>query len=442
MLSYMIQRSHFALFVDPRMGKTLPTVKRIGMMSPAAESILIAGPYSCLFGWEETILRETGERVTYITGDAESKAEGLRERSRWCLTNKESHLYAPLHRVHWDVVIADESTFLKNPGSKVSKYFSRHFRSARIRGILSGTPAPEGEQEYFQQLKFLDPSIIGYKGYWDWIHDWFIQPLGAELVKSKAHKWYISLKGRERLQRQLSTNCFALKRSDVREERIERQVRKVHLPGEFREIYNKVEQEFILSLPSGEALRTIWSTQQYIWYRQIASGIVRGELIWPGKIEAVWEFLQTELRGQPVVIWAAFTDEIRYIYDIFTKRGARCVQVWGEVRPEERERRRIEFQQGRVEYFIGQPACFRHGTDLSVADTEIYFSSPTGLETRQQSRDRIVSMAKDCILYVVDFLTEKTVDESIHRGTAAKERRSDLMLRVIRDARKRQEGGV
>lgn len=412
------------------------------MMSPAANSILIVGPYSCLFGWEETVQAVTGEPVTYITGTAQAKSEALRNRTRWCLTNKESHLYVPLHKVEWDVVIADESTFLKNPGSAVSKYFTRNFRSARIRGILSGTPAPEGEQEYFQQLKFLDPEILGYARYWDWVYDWFVQPLGAELSARKAHKWFISHRGQQILTERLARHAFALKRSDVREERIERTARKVQLPAQFRTMYEQVEREFILSLPDGEEKKTIWATQQFLWYRQIASGIVEGQLLWTGKVDAVWEYLQSELKNQQVVIWAAYTDELKAIYDIFKQHGARCGLVWGDISPVKREDIRREFQDGKLDYFLGQPSCFRHGTDLAAASTEFYFSAPLGLETLQQSRDRIISMSKNCIHFIVDWVTERTVDESIYKGLRNKERRSDLILRIIKEARMRQEGAT
>lgn len=429
MLAYMHRVQHAALFVDPRLGKTLPTCIRIRQMYPAADFNLIVGPYSCLYGWEET-LRSLGETdILYLIGDRLTRFGLLTRRRRWCLLNKEGWDYLrEIAQVDWDAVVLDESTFIKNYRVKVSKFYVRHFRFARWRAILSGTPAPESELEYFQQLKFLDPEIIPEERFYVWRERHFVQ-------SAQSHRWYIRTAYRETLGRKLSRYCYFMKRSDVRVREKEYAVRKVRMPQWLRERYQTVEEEFVLELPElGEEKRTIWPMERFIWLRNLCSGIVDGKVLWEGKVQSLIEFLETELHGQQVVIWCAYIQELDEVQRRLPDRSA---IICGKVSPDAREAYRQSFMRGHLQYIIAQPETFRHGTDLSAADTMSYFSTPLGLETRQQTEDRIISMELERIAYYVDHVVEDSVEESILQGLKRKERANQLMLRIVRDARRR-----
>lgn len=429
MLSWLLERDLFALFVDPRLGKTLPVVRRLRMSEKRLNRILIAAPYSALFGWEETINGEGETDITYLTGEKDTRRNRLDTAGRWCLINKEGFRGLPeISRVNWDAVICDESTFLKNPKADISKFWVKHFRQARVRGILTGTPAPESELEYFQQFAFLDPAIIGYKNYYHFRNDWFVQP-------PRNFKWYLKYKGQAFLESKLKAHSFVLRRSEIRGDEKCHLVRKVPLPKDLQRIYRKVEQDFILELPqSGEERTTIWSMTQFLWMRNIASGIIEGDCVWPGKIQAVWEFVSGEMAGEKAVIWSAYTAEQDAILEYFREQGARTDIINGKRTPRKREMVRRAFQSGELDYVVAQPSCFRHGTDLSGADFFVYFSRPLGLETSQQSEDRIISMDIDRTVDIVDFVTEGTVDDSILKSLRRKENRSLMVLRIIQEA--------
>lgn len=433
MLDYMYQVAHSALFVDPRLGKTLPTCIRIRQLWPPIGFCLIVGPYSCLYGWETT-LRSLGEAdIVYLTGRRENRLELLRGRTKWCLINKEGWSYLrEIADVPWGVVVADESTFLKNPRAHVSNFFVRSFRAARFRAILSGTPAPESELEYYQQLQFLDPSIIEEGNYYPWREKHFIQ-------SRQSRKWYIQTAYRYQLAQKLSRSCFFMKRSEVRaHEEKSYSVRKVKMPDWLRARYQTVEEQFVMELPElGEEKRTIWPMERFIWLRNLCSGIVDGTMIWEGKWLDVQEFLDTELRGQQLVIWCAYIQEIKIIQRLLGP-GARA--IYGKITPDRREEVRREFLAEHIQYLVAQPETFRHGTDLSITDTMLYYSNPLGLETRQQTEDRTINMDLDRISYYIDYVVEDSVEESILESLRRKERSNAMMLRIVRDAQRRLYG--
>lgn len=397
-------------------------------MDSRVERILIAAPYSALYGWEETIKAEGSSNLAYITGTPEIRRALIRSGFKWNLINKEGHITVPeIANIRWDAVILDESTFVKNPTAGISKFWVDNFREVPIRGVMTGTPAPESELEYFQQLKFVDPDILGYSNYYHFRNDWFIQP-------ERSYEWFLKYAGRGFLERKLKGKCFILKRSDVRGEEKTYIVRKVSMPKKIREAYRRAENDFVLSLPGVEDQETIWRMTQYIWLRNIASGIVQDKLFDDFKINEMYNFMRDQMGGLRSIIWCAYTQEQEAVCKFLRDNGMKVDVINGKRTHKVRERIRREFMKGKLHHVIAQPSCFRHGTDLSGADYLQYFSRPTGLETSQQSEDRIINMAIDDRRDIVDWITEDTVDWSIYRGLRRKENRSNLMLRIIQES--------
>ena len=72
--------------------------------------------------------------------------------------------------------------------------------------------------------------------------------------------------------------------------------------------------------------------------------------------------------------------------------------------------------------------------DLSKASTVIYYSTPTGLETRQQSEDRVVNVKdKDSVL-IIDLIVDNTIEKSIIKSIKLKESNEQLMRRLVNES--------
>jgi SNF2 family DNA or RNA helicase len=423
------QVTHPALFLDMRLGKTLITIRRIlSMGENAGVSTLIVAPYSALYGWRRELELEgvPPSDITELYGARDERYTLLCKGIPFCLINKEGFLALPeIAQRHWDVVVCDESTFLKNPKSKVSKFFCHNFRNVYKRFILTGTPAPETELDLFQQLYFLDPSILGFKNYWEFRHAYF-QETGM-------YDYTLMAEGRCFLQTRLKKYCYSLSRRDVGMD-----VRKIYerrlitLPPAVRKAYNTVEDEFILELKGKVIDSTIFAMEKFIWLRRICGGFYQGREVHNEKMKVLAELLTEELHNDQVVIWCAFIEELKNIGEMLVKMKIPCDVVYGDVPPEERTRRMVGFQAGSSRVLICQPECFKHGTDLSCADTEIYYSSPLGLETRLQSEDRLVNISTKNPALIIDLLVYDSIEEEIYEALQRKETRQELVKRFMK----------
>jgi SNF2 family DNA or RNA helicase len=424
-LEYCLKRKLVALFVDMRLGKTLIIIRWLLSISEI-KRVLIVSSYSALEGWEIALKEEGIQNIAYLIGEKSKRLNALWSKAQFNLLNKEGwQVIEDIKYVDWDAIIIDESTFIKSPDAKVTEFYLKNFKQVPYKAILSGTPAPESELEYFCQLKFLSPDILSESIYYAWRHNNFTPA-------SDGSRWFIHSEGRKRLARALHKHCHFLARKDVNlgGEKIHR-LAKVELSSKARKTYDEVERSFVLEIDGQEVDKTLYATTAFIWLRRICGGLVEGKLIQLAKMRALIDLLTGELRNEQVIIWAVFIDEILAIHSELTRNKISSAVICGQVKPQERNEMRKQFFDGALRTIICQPECFRHGVDLSCAATMIYYSSPCGLETRQQTEDRFVDVSKTDSLLIIDLVIENSVDEDIVKSLRRKEKRNMQLKAII-----------
>lgn len=438
MLRWLLDHRSAALYVEMRLGKTLPTVRRLLMAG--VKRVLIVAPFSALYSWRDE-LRNEGETDIHICyGTGQERELGIREEHRWTLVNVEAHrnrwVAAALQDIPYDALILDESTFIKGPQSAVTRFYVDKFRHVPLRVLLSGTPAPESEAEYFEQLNFLDPTLLGYRTYWDFRAACMALPVTAT---SDNHGWFVTAAGRGRIAAALAQCALFLKRSDVRlgGEKVYIK-RMVELSATVREAYVTCEDDYELMI-DGKHFTTLWSGAKFQWLRRLTGGVFDGKIVDRVKLDELLYILEKLHPTDQIIVWADFVHELQAIQLTLTLADIDTVLVHGDVPPAERDERKRRFIDGDVRVFVGQPGCFRHGTDLSAASVMVYYSTPTGLETRQQSEDRMVDVKRSDSLLVYDIIASDTIDEDIHDGIAEKATREQMMRRIVEGVRRRRE---
>jgi hypothetical protein len=437
-LHYLRSHRHGALFMEMRLGKTLSLIRHIKQL-PNINRVLIVAPYSALDGWQEELNTEGIDSYT-LFGNRKERLDCLAlfdsdlvVNPSYFLINKEGFLSIPeIARSVWDVVILDESTFIKTPWhhskgklkSKTTFFFCNNFRNVKHRFILTGTPDPEGELDYFCQLLFLDPSILGFKNYWEFRLKCFAQ---------FGYDWQIKPQDRQWLPQRLATSCFFLKRKEVNlggETIIEN--RMIELPKEQQAVYDKLEEDFILEYQNIQR-QTMFAGAKYTLMRQLCGGFADGQMVSDHKILVLQELLDGELKGQQIVIWAWYVNEVKYIAKLL-----KCPFICGDVKPGDREIIRKGFQKGISKYIVVQPEVWKFGTTLSAAETMIYYSLPEGYLTYQQSKDRALDLEKQNSILLINLLVKNTVDVDGWDSLLRKEDKSIRMRSLINAAKKRR----
>lgn len=431
-IRYAVRTNYPAFFVDMRLGKTLVTVRWIKHLK--VNSVLVVAPYSAFDSWRKEILLEEYTKPVELTG-IEMERNNLLLVSwpmcRWFMINKEGFLYLQdLKKYPWDCIVIDESTFIKSPKSKVSKFFVNNFKDVKYKAVLTGLPDPESELDYFQQLQFLNPDILGYKNYYEFeFKNFAMNEYGS----------FITKKGKKFLTERLSKHCFFLSRKEagyfkepIREKRI------IKMPDKIRKIYDTIVKDFILETDEYFKM-TKFAGTKFSWMREICCGVAyknetEKELIWDGKIKLLEELLLGELKNVPLIIWCNYIKDIEEIRKYFNDK-VNMSHICGKVSQKSRDFHIGAFKKGLIQWLIIQPVCMQYGADLSLASTCIYYSTPYR-EVREQSENRIEDVEKKETTLIIDLVVEDTIEEGILKSMKRKENRSKMMRGIIMKLRK------
>ncbi len=323
--------------------------------------------------------------------------------------------------VLFDAVVLDESTFIKNPKPRVSKFFLENFRDVPHRWILTGEPMPEGPLDIWNQFAWLDGSAFGHDSYYGWRNTDYTE-------KSYGWGWLLRPKKQAKLDTMIAARAFVCRHEDagiVVKRVYER--REFDLPPKVQKAYDTAEQEFVLEWEGKEINSTVYTVARWHWLRQLCSGFVDGKLVWDGKIKDVAELITGELKSEFVVMWFAYNQEINAVKKELIKLKVGVESITGKV-SKSGQRYLIErFNNGSARVLLVQSMVDRglQGGKLDSSDTAIYFSNNPSEEIRTQSEDRLVDVRKQTPILYTDMTARGTVESDIVDLLRDKKKRSD-----------------
>lgn len=424
---------HPALFWKMRLGKTI-TCLRTCLLYRDCIRFLVVAPYSALAAWQEE-LAEEGQHFVPLYGTRQQRAALLRAEVPtgrvWYLLNREGHFVLPeIAGADWDVVILDESVFIANPGTKTTKYFTHHFRNVKHRWILCGTPAPESQLQYFSQLQFLDFHLLPERNYYQFRHHHF--------AVTGRHDWEVTPDGAKYIAHHLNKCALFLNRHDVKLGGVKiRERRAVTLPPGLMTSYRQLESEFYFEL-LGQPHETIFASQKYLWLKRLCGGFCEDiSLRSEHKSDELLNLLRGELRGEQLVIWCEYIDEVIGVHDCLSRAGVSADFIYGAVSPANREKRRRSFQAGNIQVLVILTKTMHFSTKLTAASALIYFSSPEAALIREQSEDRHVDLSVSDNILIIDMPCSDTVEEDILNSHVEKEASSVMVERMVKSIQRR-----
>jgi len=425
-LRYTRRVKHPALFLEMRLGKSLVVLRSLKSLPGR---VLIVAPGSALGSWINELKVEGEPEPAVLLGTKANRRELLKQGRRWNLINKEGYLSLPeIATQPWVAVVLDESHFIKNPQTKVTRFFLKHFRNVRRRYILTGTPNPESDLELWPQLAFLDGQAFGCRTFWHFRSRYY-KPCVV------GYDWVPKLGMISHIRRVLGERSCIIRRKDV-VSHVQKiyQRREITMPPKVLKAYVEIERTF--ALPSGE--ETKYATTRYHWLRRYCGGHdPTGGMVWNGKLAELIYLLSTELNNTAVVVWYNYNQELHASCAALRKAGLSCDWITGELTHPQRFEVVNRFTQGDFRTILIQHAVAQTGVNLSRADTAIYYSTPTGAVSRTQSEDRIVDIARRSPHLILDLVVPNTVDEDsvdlaqgkIHRGQWTLDRARELARR-------------
>ena len=452
-IRHIITHPRCALFVPMGMGKTgstLAALETLLTVDADLHRVLVIAPLRVAVSTWPDEVRKWGFSlsVAAICGTPAQRRAALEKGTDICTINYEQlpWLVDQLGE-DWpfDVVVADESTRLKsfrlNGGSSRARALSR-VAWTRVRRFveLTGTPAPNGYQDLWGQLWFLDRGQrLGLT--FTRFRDMYFTPrrcgASAFAVQYDLLAW-----AQEKIQQNIADLCMSLNTGDYFpvDAPIVCPVM-VDLPAAARRAYDRVERDAFLELDSGEVVDAVNAAARSVKCLQIAAGAVYfepedrpGTTAWEtlhnAKIEAL-ESIVEEAGGAPVLVayhWQADLARLRKAFPQGREldKDPETIRAWNR---------------GEIPILFAHPASAGHGLNLQDGGCILaFFSLWWDLEHYQQIVERIGPVRQAQAghprpVYLYHILARDTLDEVVMRRIRTKRKVQDLLLEAC-DARK------
>lgn len=406
-----------------------------------------------------------------------------------CLVNFESLIswkkFEALHTAilnsnsPWMVVI-DESSKMKNHQSKtVSRLNGDWEKGKYIQGIrdlckyrieLTGTPAPNDFFEYWSQMYFLHPHILG-ENFYKFRNQYYHMRRGKEIIPgavfgktalremfNNGYKYEFNAAMHDEFFGRLKPWCHMVKAKDCLDlpEYVD-EYRMVDMAEDQKRVYKEMKTQFVaeirkelqdirIGLPTEQAPLTPTIVvianlvlTKMMKLRQITSGFAIDETgtahavttkINP-KIQALRDIVE-ECGNEQIIIWAQFRWEIALITNILKEvsgegnKMAGVSELHGGVPEKDRIVHIDNFINGKNRFLVAHPDSAAHGLTFVNCCYSVYFSLSYSFEEYSQSRGRIMrhGQSRNCVYFHI--LASGTVDEEILAVCQKKKTKQDI----------------
>lgn len=326
----------------------------------------------------------------------------------------------------------DESSTMKSSSSNFSKEAVDFAFGLDRWYLLSGTPAPNGEWEYYSQLRSVD-----YYG----VHQSYAQFKKHFFDNTSRNPQYEKLSVKENMREELVNLLKEYSLYVDKEDVLETPGRDfieipIKMPEELKKNYNELKKQLYLEIGDNITITAPSAAASLNKLNQVTSGfVIDTEAMKRNKAilsdDSLHEELQQEvhllsdyrfveldnllhkLGNEQAIIWCVYRKE----FEILKERlGDKCGLVYGGTSIEQKNETIKDFKAGRIQYLIANPASADKGLTLTNAHIAIYFSLGYSYELYKQSMERIYgsikSQPKRCKYYI--FIATGTVDRTIY----------------------------
>lgn len=365
------------------------------------------------------------------------------------IRDKWAQLIIDLAKTYSFMAVLDESSKIKNHDSKVTKTLLALRHLFQFRVILSGTPAPNDETEYWAQISFVNGNVFPPK-FHGFRHTYFyfgrqrrngIETFNGKIMSKEqarqlfesGYQWMITPQRREHLMQRMSPITHWRRKEECLPDLPEKidQIRKVQMTEDQSKAYRQMERDYITEI-KGQAVTAEVALAKIMKLRQITSGFLLNEkaeainiMSESPKLKELLSVLE-EAGNQQAIIWGVFRHEIQTIKAAL---GDRAVTLYGETK--DKDLAINQFKSGQVQYLIAHPRTAGHGLTLVNASLEIFFSLDYSWETYEQARGRIHRPGQKSTCLYIHLLAEDTIDEDVLEVLQHKKQAVEIVYKLL-----------
>lgn len=440
MIQFVYDRPRCGVFAQMGLGKTstvLTATERLAYVEDVYPMLVIAPKRVAQSVWPDECAKWDHLqhlRVSVVVGSAAERLAALRAEADIYTINYENVPWLVEHCEGWPfrTVVADESTKLKSfrtrqGGSRARALASVARRTPRWIN-LTGTPSPNGLQDLWGQIWFLDHGERLGQSFTRFSDRWFRtgwNGYGLEPMPNAERE----------IQGRISDICVSLTASDhmTLPPLIENEIR-VALPPAAAAIYRKFERDMFADLKRGEIVASN-AAGRSLKCLQLANGAAytdeqgNWEDVHDAKLDALDEIVE-EASGSPVLVAYHFKSDLARLQKRFGK----------QLRVLDSTRTVIDdWNAGRIRILAAHPASAGHGLNLQHGGNIIaFFGHWWSLEEFQQIVERIgptrqAQAGLNRPVFVHYIVAAETVDELVMQRRRTKASVQDILMQALKE---------
>lgn len=374
------------------------------------------------------------------------------------------------------MVVIDESSKMKNHQAATTEKLIGHFEKGKFyagikqmckhRIIMSGTPAPNVEWEYWAQMNFLDPQILG-PNFYAFRNTYFAMQRGREIIRGavmnkamlkkmfeNGYKYEFDEKKRDQFYGRMTGHVHMVKAKDCLDlpEFVD-EYRTVDMTDDQMRVYRQMKNDYIAEIkhaidskevvdaPGSFVVANLILTKM-MKLRQITSGFAIDELGFAHdlvekknpKIQALLDIVE-ECGNAQMIVWGQFRWEMQKLVEALSPIAG-VSQLHGGIKQEDRIDHVNKFLYGENRFLVAHPDSAAHGLTFINSHIEIFFSYSYSYEEYAQARGRIMrhGQRNNCIYFHI--LANESVDSDILDVCQKKKNKQEVAERFLKDVKR------
>ncbi len=437
------------LWMDMGTGKTRCALAIAHMLK--AKRILVVGPIQVPRIWHDELLevRTWGWEHEFLSlidsGSVKAKAKALRSMvgPNPCLVvvNYESYWRRPLREAvvdfKPDLLIYDEAHRLGHRGSKQSRF--AHLLVKRIPHILglTGTPGPNGYQDFFSVYKAIDRGVFGET--WREFQWRYLQMGGFQGYQ------IVGYRNEGELEDKIQESSYRITKEETLDLPERRDVPVgVTLKKKTARIYEDLRVQSIAEIEGEIAGKKKKGTSvaltalvRVMRLQQVTSGFTKTTdeeevTLSSEKADMLSSLLSDSLpQVDHVVVFCRFTHDVNAAYKVAEKYGPTYL-LDGSVAPKKRDGVLDAWRAEDRATLVCQIAVGSLGIDLTAAPMAVFYSVDYSLTNYLQARDRLHRIGQTRKFTYYHLVATGTIDEKVYTALRRKENLQKNLLDMAR----------
>jgi SNF2 family DNA or RNA helicase len=450
MWQHILEHKRCALFVPMGMGKTSAVLMAISilLLSGGVRKVLILAPLRVARSTWPDEVRKWAEfshlRVSAIVGTVDERRAALRVDADVYTMNYDNLVWLTEEvgsKWFWDMVVADEATRLKSKrirqGGKRAQSLSKvAFGYVQHWVNLTGTPSPNGLQDLWGQMWFIDEGRRLGLSFTSFMNRWFGFRRAKDAVRpGKAYVERIVFPhAQAEIQSLIKDACLTLDTKDWFDLKAPIvNTLYIDLPPVARKHYREMEKELFTLLENNE-IEAFGAAAKTIKLLQFCAGSCYIE----GSNEKWVEVHDEKLDALESIIEEAAGASVLVAYH-FRSDLARIQRRFPEARVLDAKPQTIrDWNEGRIQILLAHPASAGHGLNLADGGSIlVFFAHWWALEEHLQIIERIgpvrqLQAGHDRPVFIHHIVARDTVDEDVMERIATKREVQDILLDALK----------